>query len=281
MKPLRQLLPDASELRDVRGLGMIWEEPSPREIYYLGADPTQGITGWNRYLRSQGDKSTDNAALEVIRLGRQGEPDAQAAEFAAPLDAEDFAKVVNHVGRMYGGSHESGQAEVICELTGGHGVITQRELMSSYQYKNLFIWKFLDGATIKRSLHIGWQASKDSNLALFSRCLRHINNNRIIVRSPWLIEEFADCTSDWVLGTLRAKWGRHDDRVRAFFLAIWAAHSWSNADDTMQPITERTKPLNPVALPLTVEEMQDGCEADAFRDAYSGVDDQIAAQFPD
>jgi len=281
-KPFQQIDATREDLRDVRGIGLIWEEPSPRHTYYVGVDPTQGITGWNRHLRSKGDKSTDNGVIEVIRLGARGEPDAQVAEYAAPVDAEDLARVVNYMGRMYAGANEDGQAEVIIELTGGHGVITQRELISRYGYQNLFLWKTLDGATVKRTMHIGWQATKDSNMALFSRCLRHVNNNRILVRSPWLVDEFADCTSDWVLGTLRAKWGRHDDRVRAIFLAIWAAHSWANADDYAAE-TPAVAPahIRPEALPISVEEMMEGCDDAPGREAWSGVDDQLARMFTD
>lgn len=280
-KPFAEVRPNRQELRDVRGLLLMWEPPDPRATYYMGCDPTSGITGWTRQLRSASDKSTDNAVVEVIRLGVRGECDAQVAEFAAPVDAEDFAAVVNEIGRMYGGSHESGQAEAIVELTGGHGVITQRELMSRYNYQNLFIWRTLDGATVKRTTHLGWQATKDSNMALFSRCLRHINNDRITINSMPLIDEFADCTSDWVHGTLRAKWGRHDDRVRAFFLAIWAAHSWTNAEDSAPQVARLTHAPNPAALPISVEEMLNGCDESNARDAYPGFDEMMSAHFPD
>ena len=88
---------------------------------------------------------------------------------------------------------------------------------------------------VKRTTTFGWQASRENNKVLFMKCLRHVDRNAVIFNSPWLVEECADCTFDWVDSTLRAKWGRHDDRVRAFFLAIWAAHDWTNEMDYEGP----------------------------------------------
>jgi hypothetical protein len=216
--------------RDPRGLVLIWQRPKPNEDYVVGVDPTIGKTGWHRALRRADDKETDNAAINVIRVGREGLPDEHVAEYAAPVDALDLAPKVNALGRMYGGRAEDSQALLICEKQGS-GVLTQREVMSRFGYTNLFVWKYLDQLSVKRTASYGWEASKENNKALFLKCLRHIDKNLITVHSPYLIEEMTDCTADWIEMSLRAKWGRHDDRVRAFFLAIWAAHDWTNQID--------------------------------------------------
>ncbi len=45
--------------------------------------------------------------------------DIQVAEFAAPIDAEDAAGVVNFLGRMYAGASEEDQALAIIEVQPG------------------------------------------------------------------------------------------------------------------------------------------------------------------
>ena len=221
---------DNYDWRDPRGLLLAWESPNPSETYVVGVDPTVGITGWDRLLNHQADKRTDNAAVEVIKIGREGVPDEQVAEYAGPVDCLDLAPIVNVIGRMYAGRQEDGQALVICEKQ-GTGVLTQRELMSRFGYMNMFVWKYLDQMSVKRTASFGWEASKDNNKALFLKSLRHIDKGLINIHSPYLIEEMTDCTSDWITMSLRAKWGKHDDRVRAFFLAIWAAHDWTSQID--------------------------------------------------
>src|SRR5262245_12713784 len=88
---------------DPRGLVHIYEPPRPTATYVLGVDPTVGITGWNRHLRTQSDEKVDNACVQVIRVGT---PDTQVAEYAAPIDAYELATVVNFLGRMYAGANE-------------------------------------------------------------------------------------------------------------------------------------------------------------------------------
>jgi hypothetical protein len=219
---------------DPRGILWTYEEPKPNETYVLGVDPTIGLSGWNRYARSRDDVDTDNGTIEVIKVGRPPKPDLQVAEYAAPIDAIDIAEVINAVGKIYKGKSEEEAALAIIETT-GPGVTTVRELLSRYNYPNLWRWMQLDQMKVKRTNTFGWGATRENNKVLFMKSLRHIDRGGIIFRSPWLVEECADCTADWMESTLRAKWGRHDDRVRAFFLAIWAAHDWTNEIDYEGP----------------------------------------------
>ncbi len=219
---------------DPRGILWLYEEPKPNEIYVLGVDPTIGLSGWNRYSRTRDDVDTDNGTIEVIKVGKPPKPDTQVAEYAAPIDAIDIAEVVNAVGKIFKGRGEEDAALAIIETT-GPGITTVRELLSRYNYPNLWRWSTLDQIKVKRGNTFGWAATRESNKVLFMKSLRHIDRGGILFRSPWLVEECADCTADWMESTLRAKWGRHDDRVRAFFLAIWAAHDWTNEIDYEEP----------------------------------------------
>ena len=234
---------------DPRGLLHIWEAPRPNATYIVACDPSYGLAGWQRALRTEEDEKTDNCAIEVIRCGRsrgvrQGR-DVQVAEFAAPIDAEDAAAIVNFLGRMYSGSDEDGQAQVIVEVQPGPGLLTQRALQNDFNYSNLFRWKHLDRMEVKETLSFGWYSSRQSRQALWIRGTRHINQHKIVLNSPWLVEEMTDCVLDNFLSfTARAQWGCHDDRIVALLMAIWAANEWSfeNAPEERSVVTDAGLP---------------------------------------
>ncbi len=104
---------DDWDLRDPRGLFMVWEPPKQRETYILGIDPAGGIQGWDRKLRTSSDGSTDNSVIEVLRVGHRGDPDVQVAEFAAPVNPLDLCTYANAIGRAYAGRDETGMAQIL------------------------------------------------------------------------------------------------------------------------------------------------------------------------
>lgn len=228
---------------DPRGLIFLFEPPNPRARYVLGVDAAQGRTGWNRWNRIGDDTDTDNGAIVVIRLGT-GEPgspnfkpDYQVAEYAAPIDPYDLAKVANALGRMYGGNNEDGQAHCIVEVWPGPGGPTQRTMMETYGYSNFYRWQFLDtGMTSERSkFDFGWYSTKQSMQHLWTRGLRLIHRKQLVFKSEHLVEEFADCEMDLV--RLRGAAARgHDDRATACLLALWAGHNWTF---NIEPVVSR------------------------------------------
>ena len=242
---------------DVRGIVQVWEPPR-NAAYVVACDPSYGITGWNRALRTEEDEKTDNTAVQVIRCGNGRGPDVQVAEYAGPIDAEDAATVTNFLGRMYGGASDEGQALAIVEVQPGPGLLTQRQLINHFGYSNLHVWQQLDQMVIKPTLSYGWYSSRQSRQALWIRGTRHINQRKIILNSPWLIEEMTDCVLDNFLNfTARAQWGSHDDRVVALLMGIWAANEWNweNApEDAGSPVNENAP--NWQASDISAEEME-------------------------
>lgn len=212
---------------DPRGIVWLFEEPTSRATYCMGVDPTVGRTGWHRYNRSDDDHLTDNGAIEIIRIGRNGAPDVQVAEYAAPVDPYDLAVVANAMGRLYAGDEEEGQCLAIIEVYPGPGMPTQREMIEKYGYTNHFVWMYGDGMVPKQTGSLGWQSSQRSVRDLWIKGIRHISAGQIEVRSPWLVEELADCEMDLEKMRARAIYGGHDDRAVALLLAIWAGHQWS------------------------------------------------------
>ncbi len=213
---------------DPRGVVWLYEPPLAQANYVVSCDPSYGLAGWQRALRKEDDEKTDNCAIEVIRCGVGKQMDVQVAEFAAPIDAEDAAGVVNFLGRMYAGASEEDQALAIIEVQPGPGLLTQRELMNRFGYTNLFVWQHLDQLQIKQTQSYGWYSSRQSRQMLWIRGTRHINSKKVVLNSPWLVEEMTDCVLDNFLSfTARAQWGAHDDRVVALLMGIWAANEWS------------------------------------------------------
>lgn len=241
---------------DSRGLIKIYEPPSPRHTYVLGCDPTNGLTNWTRELRTDADSKTDNGAIEVVRKGLGGQPDVQVAEYAAPIEPEDLADVCNFLGRLYCGRDETGQALCIIEVYPGPGLRTQKELINKYHYYNLFVWKYIDTLVSKPTNSLGWTTTPKSLRDLWGRTSRHIKRRRVLINSPWLLEEMANISMrpDMLWGEAVGR--KHDDRLRAFMLSLWALNDWnSQLDLGEQQGVEQTKKPSWQASALTAEQM--------------------------
>ena len=227
---------------DPRGQLLMWEGPSSGHDYIIGVDPTFGRAGWSRASRRDSDDQIDNAAIEVFRRGskREGKPDVQVAEYAAPLDSEDLAEVVNFVGRLYGGRHEEGQALVCVEVYPGTGWLVQRELISKFGYVHLPPW-LVEGAGLSQRLthKYGWISNSSTRRDLWTRGTAHLHRHGVVLHSPWLVEEMVDCTPDNFLSvTARSLGGRHDDRVVAMLIALWYANEWRMGAEPEEPVIQ-------------------------------------------
>lgn len=271
MLPIIQIgqraLASAEPDNDPRGIIWVWEMPKAGANYVVSCDPSYGLAGWDRSLRTEEDEKTDNCAVQVIRCGTRATPDVQVAEYAAPIDAEDAAAVVNFLGRMYGGASEDSQALCIVEVQPGPGLLTQRELINRFGYTNLFVWQQLDRMAMKETQSYGWFSSRQSRQMLWIRGTRHINSRKVLIKSPWLVEEMTDLVLDNFLSfTARAQWGAHDDRMVAFLLAIWAANEWNfeNAPEE-------------AAAPVVVGQGDYQSTAISFEDAQADWNERFAA----
>ncbi len=241
--------------KDPRGIIWIWEPPRPNATYVLGCDPTVGLVGWDRTLRVADDAKTDNGAIEIIRVTEK--KDYQVAEFAAPIDPEELADVANALGRLYGGADEDGQCLAIVE-SNNSGLLTIRRMLNDHGYTNHFVWKYLDSAIPKPTHSLGWYATPKSVQLLWVRSSRHILKGNIDIRSPWLVEEMTDAEMDPDKMTAKAIYGRHDDRLRAINLAIWAAHEWSiDVETEKQEVSTGADRADWQATDCTAEEMMD------------------------
>lgn len=264
---------------DVRGLLQVWEPPNNHSDYSLGVDPTVGVLGWTRSTRTEEDWKHDNAAVEVYRVGTLREeetksadgkplrqlvksPDVQVAEWVGPIDAQDLAYITNFLGRMYGGSHEDGQALATIEVYPGPGWLTQREMKDKFGYSRFLPWLQEGKNMIQRDTgKRGWISNQHTRRDLWVRSGGHIKRRKAILRSKWLVEEMVACTPDNFIGlTARAarlgKSQLNDDRVVATMLALWAANEWQIGQEPTEPSKlENVAAPDWQLSPLTAEDM--------------------------
>lgn len=220
---------------DPRGFAFMWEPPSRSNTYIMGIDPTVGRTGWNRYDRVREDAKTDNGVIEIVRCGRNDRPDVQVLEYAAPIDAFELGYVANLLGRLYAGT-EDDQCKCIIEVYPGPGGMTLQQMLE-LGYTNHFKWEYYADSPATPTRSMGWHASSKTNRDLWVKASRHLNLKNAIIKSPFLVEEYADCRMN-----PDKQWAEnpngHDDRVRAFNLAIWCANGWSiNIERTQEKVS--------------------------------------------
>lgn len=233
-------LPEAFDHHlESRGALWIFEPPVSTETYVIGGDPTVGIPGWTLQNRNPDDRSTDNGAIEVIKVGRIRQveekkeirmvqlPDTQVAEWAAPVDPITYAAVLNAVGKLYRGNAEDDGCLINFEVGPGPGIAVFPELYSRFGYTNIFQQPYLDSPRPKRNIDYGFWSTQQSKQLLWTKGVRHVWMKGLKFFSPWLLEEMVDANSERFVFKKRSNGPQHDDRWTAMLLALWAAHSWS------------------------------------------------------
>jgi hypothetical protein len=252
--------------RDPRGVLLMWEPPKPRARYIMACDPTHGITGWTRATRRVGDEKVDNGAIEIFQVDACKFPvfkeipnpagpgmvlapdidprtkqqvelykDVQVAEFAAPCDAVEIARVANILGRIYAGQDED-MCPLIWEAYPGPGILTTQELIR-LGYGNLWMWEYIDSVA-EETNRMGWRSSRESQKMLWYRSRRHLMRKQVCIRSRFLLAEYANAEIDPDKMRAKASHGYHDDRMQAANMAFWAGHKWTyEVDRTDAPVT--------------------------------------------
>lgn len=249
-------------LDDPRGILHVWEPPVSSAKYIMSLDPTHGITGWSRFTRTDGDHKIDNAAIEILRVNGQknvvydletDQPkinkqtkqpefvlcDVQVAEYFAPIDAVESARIANILGRVYRGDADE-QCELIYESFPGPGILTTQELLR-VGYSNLWEWEYIADSVAESSGRLGWRSNLTSQTALWTRAKRHLLSDRLKINSPWLLGELRDAILDPVRMRAVAASGVHDDLLYATCMACWAGHKWAyDVEHVPETITENS-----------------------------------------
>ena len=224
-----RVIPKSHLDTDPRGVVWMYEPPTRNANYVMGVDATKGIPNWDRRLRTQNDDRTDNGAIEIIRVGMEGQPDRQVCEYAGPVDPEDLADIANALGRLYAGRNDDDQCLANIEVWPGPGWITAKKMIHQYGYTNMWIPRYVNTLQPQSARNvIGWQSNQRTMRDLWIKGTKHIASGLLTVHSPDLVDEFVDCETDPVKMTAKATFGHHDDRAIAMLLAVYAAHDWSS-----------------------------------------------------
>ena len=245
---------------DPRGLLLMWEPPRDECRYVIGFDATEGITGWTRHSRVEGDEKIDNCAIEILRPDaryipamRDGAPivdpitgkpvmlgvDIQVAEWAGPCDAVEGSRIAHLLGRLYHGTDED-QCLLIWEAWPGVGLLATQELLR-LGYANAWYWQYLD-REVEDTDSPGWRSSLKSQRLLWYRSRRHLMNRQVDILSRHLGAEYANAEVDMEKMRARAAYGFHDDRFQAANMAYWASHTWTYEEDA-PPERIRSAPI--------------------------------------
>lgn len=270
---------------DPRGVVWMFEPPVAGAKYIMGCDPTVGITGWSRATVTDGDHKKDNAAIEIFRVDairspilKNGIPeidertklpkffyrDLQVCEFAAPCDGVEIARIANVLGRIYAGD-EDDQCEFIFESRPGPGILTLQELLR-LGYANLWQWEYIDSVA-EQTDRIGWTSTFESQKILWYRSRRHLMERKAVIRSKWLVDEYANAVIDIQKMRARAAYGFHDDRIQAANMCFWAGHRWTyDVERTNEPVTEMPVVEHQTLAPVLGEHQ-------SYREAWAEVVD--------
>ncbi len=259
---------------DPRGIFWIWELPKRSASYLMGMDITQGKTGWSRYSRTRADLRTDNGTIEIIRRGKgkasgcgcpgcrslaRGNPDFPmpdhlVAEYAAPVDPEELGYVANILGRVYAGN-EGDQCKCIMEVHPGPGKTTMKKMLD-LGYRNQWLWIRYADMVGAQTQQPGWSASRQSNQDLWVCASRHITLKNLVSFSPFFVEECSDAIYNPQKGYAENTSG-HDDRLRAGFLALWAAYPWGTGmgERTREVVSTTAPALDPQSSDMSPAEI--------------------------
>ncbi len=241
---------------DPRGIVWMWEPPRDSAIYVMAIDPTVGRVGWHRSSRVDEDKLTDNTAIEIIRVGT---PDVQVCEYAAPIDFMQTSRIANMLGRVYKGREEDCCVCIIEKP--GPGVQVSQTMFENYHYYNQWVWKHLDSTTPKPTKSYGFYASRENNRHLWICSSQYMKSSSIIINSPWFVNEAVSSVIDPLRGCAIAISGKHDDRLKAMEMAVYAAHEWSlETDMGHQEPVEPVKEVDWQATDMTTEQMYEHWE---------------------
>lgn len=263
--------------KDPRGIIWLWEQPDSRFEYVVAADPANGIPRWSRVFRTTDDTTKDNACAQVWRKeksarscddcaglgwkptpqkgvqiecsscmgrGKLGGQGVQVAEFAAPIDPEDFALIIYIMGRLYRGSAEMEESRAIVNSK-SIGVLTIRTLQNKYLYTNLYQTETVaQGETIKLLNRVGFDETPATVPVLHARGRTAIVRRDMEPRSKWMVRELSDAVVRIYADNNRERFevpsgaGRHDDRMITGFLGGWLLFDWTELSDITEPTSE-------------------------------------------
>lgn len=185
-----------------RGDLLIWEFPKPGHIYVAGADSAAGING------------RDNAVTEIVDVTTA----RQVAEFAGPIGPEEFTDHTVALCRYYN------NALMMPEIN-FTGTVVLKRTMQDWNYTNVAREEKWDEVSLKKNKY-GFYTNDNNKPVLISNLVWMIQEHHVSIASRELLAELSTFQLEGYTSTanpiFNAKGKKHDDRVVAFALALYA-----------------------------------------------------------
>jgi len=227
-KEVWSALDDLISVPDLQLL-MLWELPTRKDSYYIGADVASG-------------SGLDRSVADVVRAATLERPFEQVAQYISPhIDPVDFAYVLDTLGRFY--SDQDGMEAQIGVETNNHGIATQSELERHIGYGNYYVWQFEDAApgTNKYTKKIGWYTSRKTRPLLLTRYIKAVTTadpltglTDLVVNSPHTIEEMRDFQTEGETWEAEAGPGAFDDCIMSGAISYFIAQQdYSEGGETI------------------------------------------------
>lgn len=162
------------EKRQLTNRLYLWEQPNPRESYYLAVDVGGGVVG------------DDLSVVEVMRAGYGPYPDVQVGEWVGYEPPVAFAKIVYALGWWFN------KAEIAVEYA-KEGYLTANSLMNDLEYPNLYIPRREDriGNQMARFMH--WQTTSRTKPLIMGVMTETLLEDGVVIRSQYALDELRRC----------------------------------------------------------------------------------------
>ncbi|MDM2762567.1 terminase [Citrobacter sp. Cpo150] len=186
---------------------LVWELPDPDDDYAIGADIAEGL--------EHGDRSS----FDVVKKST-GE---QVAHWYGHLDAELFAMLLAHAGRLYSGIVRQGEHETqipayIGPERNNHGHAVIQKLREIYPTSRIYTEEYIDRDNDDETAKLGWLTTKQSKPIVIEGMKTLLRENCDGIRWLGTITEMSSYVYD-KKGSMNAQEGCFDDQVMSYCIA--------------------------------------------------------------
>lgn len=186
---------------------LVWELPDPDDDYAIGADIAEGL--------EHGDRSS----FDVVKKST-GE---QVAHWYGHLDAELFAMLLAHAGRLYSGIVRQGEHETqipayIGPERNNHGHAVIQKLREIYPTSRIYTEEYIDRDNDDETAKLGWLTTKQSKPIVIEGMKTLLREDCDGIRWLGTITEMSSYVYD-KKGSMNAQEGCFDDQVMSYCIA--------------------------------------------------------------
>lgn len=194
-----QYLDIALEKRELTNRLYLWEQPDPRESYYVAADVGGGVVG------------NDFSVVEVMRAGAGSAPDVQVGEWVGYEPPLAFAKIIYALGWWFN------KAEVAVEYA-REGMITANSIFNDLEYPNLYRPRREDRTGNQFAQYLHWQTTSKTKPLMMGRLIETLLEDGVVLQSQYVLDELRKCVRS---GSAFEALGGHDDAAVTICIALY------------------------------------------------------------